>query len=102
MRPNTLSILIPKLILTDKNQERRARTYFHPNPIWSLPLPRPMDYFDLHQSPNILVKLIHDKVHVEKVIEVPALANHWITKDVTQSDCVDIVALTWGKALDVS
>jgi hypothetical protein len=78
------------------------RTYFHSNPICSLPLPGPMHHFDLHHAPNVFVELIHHKVHVEEVIEIPALADHWIPKDITQSDRVDIVTLTCGEVFDVS
>lgn len=81
---------------------RPRRTYFDPNPIRSLSLPGPMHHFDLHQAPNIFVKMRHHKVHIEKIIEDPALADHGIPKDIAQSDRVDIVTFTGGVVFDVS
>ena len=73
-------------VFTQKNE----KTYIYPNPIRSFPLPGPMNYFDLYKISDILVKLRHEEVNIEKIIELPALADHRIPEDVAQFHCVVI------------
>lgn len=45
-----------------------------------------MDDLDLHDVPNIFIELIHQEIHVEQVIELPAFTDHRITQNVPQLD----------------
>lgn len=52
-----------------------------------------MHHLDLDQTSNVLIKLGHQKVHIEAVIELPTFTDHRISEDVAQLHRVDIVAL---------
>lgn len=65
--------------------------YINTQPIRRFLLPRAMHKFHIYQSPHILVELAHQEVDIEQVIELPALADHGVTKKIAQSDSVDIV-----------
>lgn len=51
-----------------------------------------MHHLNLDQAANVLVKLGHQKVHIEAVVELPAFPNHRISEDVAQFHCVDVEA----------
>jgi hypothetical protein len=42
-----------------------------------------VNHFDLDQAPDILVKVGHEKVHIEKIIELPTFSDHRVAEDVT-------------------
>lgn len=51
-----------------------------------------MDDFDLDHVSNIFIELIHQEIHVEQVIELPAFSDHWITQDVPELDSLIIIS----------
>lgn len=60
-----------------------------------------MHHLHLHQATDILIELRHQEIHVKEIIELPALADHRLPKDIAQSHCVHIVTLLGGKVLNV-
>lgn len=51
-----------------------------------------MHHFHGNQTPYILVKLAHQEIHVDEVVELPAFADHGVAQDIAEAHGIDIVA----------
>lgn len=71
------------------------------NPVRGFLLPRSMHNLYLNQTANVLIELIHQKIHVKTVVELPAFPDHWVTENIAQFHCVNVVAGGCGKARDM-
>ena len=60
-----------------------------------------MHHLHSNQIPNILIKLAHEIIHVEEVIELPAFADHRVAKQIAQMHRFCIVGGGRGEVADV-
>lgn len=77
--------------LTYAKTEKNGGDYINVQAIRRFPLPRTMHNLYMDESPHILVKLAHQEINIEQVIELPAFTNHGVAQEVAQPDGVDIV-----------
>ena len=77
-------------------------------PVWILSLPRTVHDSDLHDVPSVGIEVSpentisgdgpctdkwqvsHQKTHVEKIVEQPALLDHGVSEDTAQTDTIGI------------
>lgn len=57
-------------------------THIDANSIRRLSLPRAVYDFHLDKAPHIRIKLVHEKVDVKEVVELPAFFYQWIAKEI--------------------
>ena len=60
-----------------------------------------MHDLDSNQVTHVLVKLAHEIIHVEEVVELPALADHRVAQEIAQTHCFGIVGGRRGEIADV-
>ena len=84
-----------------KPREEEEKEYINPDPVRCLPFPRAMHDLDSNKVAHVLVKLTHEIIHVEEVVELPALADHRVAQEIAQTHCFGIVGGRCGKVTDV-
>lgn len=57
---------------------------------------------DRYQISNILIELLHEKIHIEEKVELPAFADQGISQEIRQRDRVLIIPQSMPESSDAS
>jgi hypothetical protein len=68
--------------LTPTSTEEATATYLYPYSVGRFPFPRAVDDLDLDDAFDIWIELIHEKVDIEEIVELPAFLDQWVSENV--------------------
>lgn len=62
--------------------------YLQFQPAWVFLLPETVNNMNFYQMPDIWIEGRHEKLNVMEIVELPALRDEWIAKNLLECDCI--------------
>jgi hypothetical protein len=71
--------------------EEAVTTYVYPYSVGRLPFPGAVNDLDLDETFDIWIELVHEKVDIEEIVELPALLDQGVPENVPKLDRLPVI-----------